>query len=275
MTHSIHCKVSNSLWRAIEERQRLTGESLQHIVRQALADYLQVEHSTLFQISTTGALVEGLHQGEVTVGLLRQHGDFGLGTFNDLDGEMVVVDGCFYQVRSDGKVYAVTDEVRSPFAVVTHFVPERTHDLTDCPDLATLLAKLDQLRLSENVFFAIRVEGNFDYVRTRAVAKQEEGVRLVEAAATQPEFEFHSVSGTLVGFWTPESVKAVNVPGYHLHFLTADKQAGGHLLECAATQVRVQIQHEGDFRMSLPETEAFLKADFSRDTSTELLQAEK
>lgn len=243
MMHSIHCKVSNSLWRSLEERQRATGESLHHIVRQALADYLQVNHSTLFQISTTGALVEGLHQGEVTVGLLKQHGDFGLGTFNDLDGEMVVLDGCFYQVRSDGKVYEVTDNALSPFAVVTHFVPERTYHLTNCPDLATMLDKIDQLRMSENIFFAIRVEGTFDYVRTRAVAKQEEGVRLVAAAATQPEFEFHSVTGTLIGFWTPEYVKAVNVPGYHLHFLTADKQAGGHLLECAAASVQIQIQH--------------------------------
>jgi acetolactate decarboxylase len=273
--HSIHCKISNSLWRSIEERQRATGESQHHIVRQALADYLQVEHSTLFQISTTGALVEGLYQGEVTVRLLKQHGDFGLGTFNDLDGEMVVLNGCFYQVRSDGKVYEVADDALTPFAVVTHFVPKRTHNLIDCPNLATMLAKIDQLRRSENVFFAICAEGNFDYVRTRAVAKQEEGVRLVEAAATQPEFEFHSVIGTLVGFWTPEYVKAINVPGYHLHFLTADKQAGGHLLECAAASVQVQIQHEGDFRMSLPETEAFLKADFSRDASIELLQAEK
>lgn len=273
--HSIHCKVSNSLWRSLEDRQRSTGESLHHIVRQALADYLQINHSTLFQISTTGALVEGLYKGEVTVGVVKQHGDFGLGTFNDLDGEMVVLDGRFYQVRSDGKAHEVTDDVLSPFAVVTHFVPELTVELTDCPNLDTMLTKIDQLRNSENIFFAIRVEGNFDYIRTRSVAKQEEGVRLVDAAATQPEFEFHHVVGTLVGFWTPEYVKTVNVPGYHLHFLTADKRAGGHLLECATASVQVQIQHEGDFRMSLPETADFLKADFSRDSSIELIEAEK
>lgn len=273
--HPIHCNVSNSLWRSLQERQHTTGESVQHIVRQALADYLQVDHRTLFQISTTGALVEGLYKGEVTIGLLKQYGDFGLGTFNDLDGEMVVLDGKFYQVHSDGLATEVTDDVRSPFAVVTHFTPEKTIELEGCSDLATMLSQIDQLRSSDNIFFAIRIDGSFDYVRTRAVAKQEEGSRLLDAAATQPEFEFHSVVGTLVGFWTPEYVKTINVPGYHLHFLTADKKAGGHLLECAAKRVQVQMQHEGDFRMSLPETPEFLQADFSRDTSIELLQAEK
>ena len=98
----------------------------------------------------------------------------------------------------------------------------------------------------------------------------------MDAAATQPEFEFYSVTGTLVGFWTPEYVKTINVPGYHLHFLTADKRAGGHLLDCAATtKLQLQIQHEGDFRMSLPENSDFLKADFSRDTSAELNKAER
>lgn len=273
--HSFHCKVSNSLWLALEARHHSTGESLQHIVRQALADYLQVNHGTLFQISTTGALVGGLYQGEVSVGVLKQHGDFGLGTFNDLDGEMVVFDGQFYQVRSNGEAHEVPDDVLSPFAMVTYFVPEQTVELTDCPDLATMLTKIDRLRNSENIFFSIRVEGDFDYVRTRAMCKQQEGVRLVDAAATQPEFEFHNVVGTLVGFWTPEYVKTINVTGYHLHFLTADKRAGGHLLDCAATRLRLQIQHKGDFRISLPETTGFLKADFTRDTSAELIKAER
>lgn len=273
--HSIHCKISNSLWRLLKGHQQTTGESLNHIVQQAIAQYFECEHNTLFQVSTTGALVEGLYQGEVTVGLLRRHGDFGLGTFNNLDGEMVALDGQFYQIRSDGIAYPVTDDILSPFAVVTHFIPEQTFELADCSDLTTMLSKIDQFRISDNIFFAIRVEGTFSYIRTRAVAKQEEGVRLVEAAATQPEFEFYDVTGTLVGFWTPEYVKTINVPGYHLHFLTEDRQAGGHLLECSAARVQLQLQHEGGFRMSLPETKEFLQADFNQDSSAELLQAEK
>jgi len=272
---TIHCHLSHSLWRALHTRQQATGESLDHLIRTALADYLQVQHSTLFQVSTSGALVEGIYKGEVSIATLKAHGDFGLGTFEGLDGEMVVLDGRFYQVQSDGKVSEVDDEVRTPFAVITRFVPERTVDVTDCPTFAALMGHLDRLRQSNNVFFAIRADGEFEYVRTRAMCKTEEGIPLVQAAAVQPEFESHGVTGTLVGFWTPEYVKTLNVAGYHFHFLTDDRLSGGHLLDCSARRLRIQIQHEGDFRMSLPESQEFLKADLSRDPSTDMDKAER
>jgi acetolactate decarboxylase len=100
-------------------------------------------------------------------------------------------------------------------------------------------------------------------------------VPLVEAAAVQPEFEFRDVSGTLVGFWTPEYARALNVPGYHLHFVSTDRRQGGHLLQCRGTDLRLRMQREGDFRVALPETEDFLKADLRRDTSADLDKAEK
>ena len=42
--------------------------------------------ASAYQVSTAGALVEGVYQGAVSVGTVREHGDFGLGTFEDLDG---------------------------------------------------------------------------------------------------------------------------------------------------------------------------------------------
>jgi len=106
------------------------------------------------------------------------------------------------------------------------------------------------------------------------MCRTEEGVPLVQAAAVQPEFEFHDVSGTLVGFWTPEYAKTLNVPGYHLHFLSADHQSGGHLLECRGSNLQLQIQREGDYRVALPETEDFVKADLRRDPGSDLAKAE-
>src|SRR5262245_8910694 len=102
---TLHLKLPPALWTALEERQRLTGEPLPHIVRAALADALQVEHHTLYQVSTSSALVEGIYRGAVTVAQLLEHGDFGLGTFEGLDGEMVVCDGEVLQVRADGTVH--------------------------------------------------------------------------------------------------------------------------------------------------------------------------
>jgi len=137
-----------------------------------------------------------------------------------------------------------------------------------------LVTLFDQLRHSDNFFFALRVEGHFDYIRTRAMCRTDEGVPLVQAAAVQPEFEFHDVLGTLVGFWTPEYAKTFNVPGYHLHFLSADHQSGGHLLQCGGSKLRLQIQREGDYHVALPETEDFVKADLRRDPGADLAKAE-
>jgi len=266
--------ISPGLWRALLDHAQRTHESLAHIVSKALAEYLQVSHHTLYQVSTSTALVEGIYQGAVRVGTLREHGDLGLGTFENLDGEMIVVDGRFFQVRSDGSVRECGDDVLSPFAVVTRFAPEATVTLAQCPELSRLTARFDALRQSDNVFFALRVDGHFDYVHTRAMCKTEEGVPLVQAAAVQPEFEFHDVSGSLVGFWTPEYAKTLNVPGYHLHFLSADRTKGGHLLQCRGASLRLQIQREAAIALALPETADFLTADLRRDPSAELTRAE-
>ena len=234
----------------------------------------EVVHHTLYQVSTATALVEGIYQGAVRVATLREHGDLGLGTFEDLDGEMVIVDGHFFQVRSDGSVREVEDSTLSPFAAITAFSPDPPVILDDCPDLAHLTARFDMLRHSDNIFFALRVDGQFEYLHTRAMRRTKEGVPLVQAAAVQPEFEFHDISGTLVGFWTPEYAKTLNVPGYHLHFISSDRTRGGHLLRCRGKNLRLQIQLEGEFHIALPETQDFLKANLRRDPTAALTQAE-
>jgi acetolactate decarboxylase len=262
------------MWDALERRQRETGEPVHHIIRAALADYLEIEHATLFQVSTSTALVEGIYKGAVSIGHLRDHGDFGLGTFEGLDGEMVAFDGRFFQVRSDGTVREAADSDLSPFAAVTHFKVEHIVDIAEVPGLDALLARLDDLRRSSNVFYAIRIDGRFDFMHTRAMCKSEEGTPLAVAAAHQPEFRMRAVSGTLVGFWSPQYVKTLEVPGYHLHFITDDHTAGGHLMECAGRGLRVQITQVNELRVALPENEEFLKADLTRDPAADLDKAE-
>ena len=158
--------------------------------------------------------------------------------------------------------------------VVTRFAPETKVSLPGCPDLSHLIARFDALRHSDNLFFALRVDGHFDHVHTRAMCRTKEGVPLVQAAAVQPEFKFHDVAGSLVGFWTPEYAKTLNVPGYHLHFLSTDHKNGGHLLQFRGSNLRLQIQRGGEYRLALPETEDFLKADLRRDPAADLARAE-
>jgi acetolactate decarboxylase len=270
----LNCVLSSGLWNHIQEYSKRTQQPVAHIVRKALADFFEIPYHTMFQVSTATALVEGIYQGAVRVATLREHGDLGLGTFEGLDGEMVIVDGHFFQVRSDGSVREVDDNVLSPFALITGFAPEPAITLDHCPDLAHMTSRFDTLRHSDNVFFALRVDGKFDYVHTRAMCQTKEGVPLVQAASVQPEFEFHEIVGTLVGFWSPEYVKTLNVPGYHLHFISTDRTHGGHLLQCRGTSLRLQIQLEGNYHIALPETADFLKADLRRDPTADLARSE-
>src|SRR5215217_4919413 len=129
---------------ALNSRSRQTGEPVAHIVMSSLADTLEVNHSTLFQVSTSTALVEGVYGGVVTIGELKQHGSFGFGTFDGLDGEMLGLDGHFYQVLGDGTVREARDDAKAPFAVVTEFRAERELVLDHVESFDDLSAQLDR-----------------------------------------------------------------------------------------------------------------------------------
>src|SRR5580704_3983125 len=165
---TLSCGISESLMQALAARSARTGEPLTHIVMSALADALEIEHSTLFQVSTSTALVQGVYDGVVTIGELKQHGDFGLGTFDGLDGEMLALDGNFYQVHGSGEVTEPGNDAKVPFAVVTAFHAERGITIEHVDGFADLTAQLDGVRRTENLFYAVRIDGRFAHLRTRA-----------------------------------------------------------------------------------------------------------
>jgi acetolactate decarboxylase len=266
--------VDERVWAALHEHARSSGAPLDHLVNRALAEFLGVGHHTLYQVSTAGALVEGVYEGAVSVGLLREHGDFGLGTFENLDGEMVVLDGAVFRVGSDGAVHAVDDSELTPFAVVTRLDPQAPAVLDAVDSFDALTDELDAMRASSNVFFAVRVDGHFDRVHVRAACRTAPGVPLVEATAHQAEFELGSVRGTLVGFWSPPYASGFEVEGYHLHFLTDDRAAGGHVLALAGTGLEARIQEEGDVHLALPDNASFRGADLAHDPRAALDRAE-
>ncbi|MBV5331316.1 acetolactate decarboxylase, partial [bacterium] len=111
---------------------------------------------------------------------------------------------------------------------------------------------------------AFRVTGEFEYVKTRSVPKQENYRPLVEVAKEQPTFEFKDVKGALIGFYTPAFVPSLNVPGVHLHFITEDRLSGGHLLECRPRKVKVELQYLYTMELSLPSNLDYLTWDFQR-----------
>jgi len=271
----ITCHISRSLQKILEEQSKIKGESISHLVSMALARSFEIPHHTFFQVSTTGALVQGIYERAVSSKYLLNYGNFGIGTFENLDGEMVVLDGAIYQARSDGKVSKVTEEVGTPFAIVLFFEPDLDEIIETTTSLADVRKVCDNFRDSDNIFYAFRIDGKFDHIHTRAMKATVEGVPLAEASSVQPEFEFNNISGSLVGIWAPQFSSAFNVAGYHFHFLSEDRTKGGHLLECSGTKLRVRMERMNDFHLSLPESQEFLRADLSKDSSKDIAYAEQ
>ena len=231
--------------------------------------------SRIYLSTPVNALVEGIYEQNIPLAEIQKHGDFGLGTFNDLDGEMVLLDGQIYRVASDGNVSSVSSQTLTPFACVTFYHPMSSENSRGMLTYSEFLAWLTTLMPSPNLFYAFRIEGEFSEVKTRSIPKQENYRPLVEVAKEQPEFHFSNIEGTLVGFFTPVFMASLNVPGLHLHFLSQDRQHGGHLLECQVKQVRAEIQFLYTLELSLPLNADYLLCDFQRDIQSDLDKAEK
>jgi len=271
----ISLPIPASLKAALEAEAAKSGQSTLSLVTQALARYLEKPVHTVFQISTSGALVAGVYDREVSVRTILDHGDFGLGTFADLDGEMVVLDGRVYQIQGSGRVSEAPADAGAPFAVVTWFAPERDAALEQVRGFADLESRCDAFRRSGNIFYAFRLDGHFTRVHTRVVNAPAPGTRLVDATRSQSEFTFNDLDGTLVGLWSPGFSSAFSVAGHHFHFLSADRRHGGHVLDVEAANLRLRVEPLTRFHLALPESEAFLKADLSRNTAEELAYAEQ
>jgi acetolactate decarboxylase len=238
---------------------------------------LQQDQDTLFQISTINALLDGDYTGSMTFGELKRHGTFGLGTFDELDGEMIGLEGKFYQIKIDGVAYPVPDSMTTPFAVVTVFDADKTITSQDTMDYDGLKDYLDEAIPDKGIFYAVKIEGTFPYIKTRSVPKQQEPYPpLIEVVKEQTIFEFHDVRGTIVGFRCPDSTIGVNVPGYHLHFITEDRKAGGHLLACQLRDATIALDYTSEFYMVLPQHGSERqRSDRSKDRNEELKKMEQ
>lgn len=271
----LNCHISRALMNKLEKTAHEHGDSISHIVSSALSNALNVPFHTLFQVSTTGALVQGVYERAVSSRKLLDYGDFGLGTFENLDGEMVVLEGTIYQAKGDGTVTKIHDNVGTPFAVITAFTADVEQTMTKATSFKDVCDHCDSYRDSNNLFYAFRIDGHFESVHTRAVNATTEHLPLAQAAAVQPEFHLQSIDGTLVGIWSPQFSSTVNIAGYHFHFISDDRSKGGHVLDCAGSNLRVRVERVNDFHLSLPESEEFLRADLNRDFSKELRYAEQ
>lgn len=230
----------------------------------------------VFQSSTMSALLDGIYDGDITIEELLRHGDFGLGTFNRLDGEMVILDGVCYHLRADGSATVANRTDRSPFAAVTHFAPGTTLTVDTPTSRSDVLELIDQTVESPNLIYAIRITGALSNVHTRTVKAQTPPYPpLTEASDGQAEKTFDHVDGVLVGFRTPEFEQGISVAGYHLHFLDDARTSGGHVLDFTLEAGHIAISTASELHLRLPTSGAFLQADLvGGDVSAQIHHAE-
>lgn len=220
----------------------------------------------IFQTSTMGALLNGVYEGDLTIRELLRHGNFGLGTFNRLDGEMLVLHGDCYQLRSDGSATKADLSERTPFAAVTWFKPDRTIEVATPCDRAALKSLIDQTLESTNLMVAVRTTGLFGSLRTRTVTEQHPPYRpFTEATQDQQEVTFTDVHGTLAGFRMPEYEQGISVAGYHSHFIDDERRHGGHALDYQLVHGTVEVAVRSELHLSLQRTQGFLSGELEHD----------
>jgi len=235
-----------------------------------------ISSQTLTQVSTIDALLAGYYDGVMPLNELITYGNFGIGTFNELDGEMIVHNGVIYQFKADGKLYKAELTNSTPFAAVVQFEPNETLSVQSIKSYKDFEDLINNSIHNRNLMYAIKVSGDFSFMKTRTVPAQQKPYKpLAEVTKTQPIFEMNEIDGTLIGFLLPPYTAGINVPGFHLHFISDDLTFGGHVLEFSIKNAEIQIQSINKFSMILPEDSEFGKVDLSKDRAEELHKVEK
>ncbi|MDO4870420.1 MAG: acetolactate decarboxylase [Bacillota bacterium] len=218
--------------------------------------------STMYQVSTLQALALGYTRPVTTVSELVRHGNIGLGTFENVDGEMIILDGECYRAAEDGSASPAPGELGVPFASVTNAKAERLFDIDDVADMETLKTLLT-LTIEEdfalNSMHIIRIDGHFNEVSARSESAYKSAhVDLKDILAqTQKDFAFEDISGTLVCVYYPDYMDGINAPGWHVHFLSEDRKKGGHVFGIVLDQGKAKWTRINNIEIALPQEPAF------------------
>lgn len=213
----------------------------------------EADKDALYQLTPYNTFITGKYAGVMPYSELEKHGDFGIGTFDGLDGEMIAYNGEFYQIPSTGVPRRAEPTQLAPYATITYFHADRTFIVSGL-NYTQLKTYLDgQLGTSSDVIYGIKVSGSFDWAQTRSPQKQSEPYHnITEALKTQAVFNLSDVSATSVGFWFPPSMSGVDYASYHIHLITDDRSAGGHLLDCIINNATIEVDVINNYYLVLP-----------------------
>jgi acetolactate decarboxylase len=232
---------------------RLVGAlHLRALTRSGLLHEARLEH-TVLQTGTIASLMDGHYDGDLRIGDLLSRADLGIGTIQHLDGELVVVDGEAWVAHADGTIDAVSPDTKTPFLVACRFVPGASRSVRGSLTHDSLCTALDELAPADEPVVAVRVDGTFADVRLRSVHAQVPPYRpLREVVAHQTEWTVERAAGSVVGFRFPDATSGVEVPGYHLHFLSDDRAHGGHVLGLTLLDGVLAVDGEHELHVEVP-----------------------
>ncbi len=204
----------------------------------------QTETDYLFQYSSKERFLAKEYDSEYSIKQLLKNGDTGLGTFNGVDGEMIVENGIVYQVKGTGEVVISPMSSYTPLAIVKNFNADTTFSISSKLSREQIENILTPILKKHNNVAAIRIDGLFESIKSRSVFKSEKPYpTLSEIVEEQQVFNFEKIDGSIIGFWYPLHFDGVNFPGYHFHFLSKARNGGGHLLDCTSSNVTVKIDY--------------------------------
>lgn len=242
-------------------------------------DSFAENRDVIYQVSLLQGLAYGDYRGSVTIKELKEHGDIGIGTFDCLNGELIMLDGDVYRASGDGCVEFVDEYETSPFAVVTYMDADATKHLENIPDCNALYNELDQLvaEKGKNRFYMIRIDGLFREVNVRSVPAQKEPYKPLVKVLEQQQtfFDYENIEGTMVGLYCPPYMSNLNAVGWHIHFISKDKTKGGHMLGLNIADAILTWDNTDSFQLRLPQNEQFDSFDLTVDQSKDIEKIEK
>ena len=238
----------------------------------------EADRETIYQVALLQSLTQGYYDGIIKTSELKKHGDIGIGTFEGVNGEMIVLDGKVYQALGDGSVKEASDEETIPFSNVTFFDKDGSEELSGVNDINALKGKLNDIvdKNGKNMFYFVKIKGTFNQMNVRSELKQEKPYRTLDEAlkTDQREFTYDNINGTVVALYCPDYMGGLNTPGWHFHFISDDKTKGGHILELKFDKATVEYDITPGFEMILTNNSDFQKMELSKDVSAAIKKVE-
>jgi acetolactate decarboxylase len=227
----------------------------------------RVEGKSLFITGSYGALNRGVYDGAATVADLKRHGDFALGTFSGIDGELLGLDGKYYQIGAAGKVNPANDAMTTPNTTTTFFKADKVVVIDKPMSYQELQQYLNGQLPTQNIYYAIKVSGTFDSIKARSLTKLNQpypSTPYSTITQNEPTFDFNNVDGAMVIIVSPTYMNEISYPGYHTHFISSDGKNGGHVLDGRIAKGQAEVDILPNFTVNLPQNSMFYQADFAK-----------